>query len=341
MSTRQAGVTIYQVAQRAGVSTATVSRALRDDPRISDATKLSVREAAQQLDYLPKAAARALAGSRTNALGLVLPHIDGPYYADLLVGFETAASAQNLSVIITLANPRQDCRTAVRTLAAQVDGLAFMARSAANSQLIADIARTRPVVTAARPQVPGSDAFFVENASTADRLTQHLIDGGRRRLAFVGNPERGSDLGMRHDGFVAAVSRADLEPTTYPIFPSEQDGRAFAERLLADGFTHDALVCGNDELALAVMQTLQRGGVAVPADVAITGWDDTVTARYVEPGLTSISQPVRQLGGLVVSRLAQRIAGDGPREEAVTLPATLAHRTSCGCSTFHSIKELP
>lgn len=337
-----AGVTIYQVAQRAGVSTATVSRALRNDPRISERTRLIVQEAATALDYLPRAAARSLAaGNRTQALGLVLPDIDGPYYADLLVGFETTASQLGYSVIITLANPRQNSRAAVRDLAAQVDGIAFSGRSAAGSQLIGEIARTRPVVTAARPRVGGNDAFFVENEQVARRLTQHLVDLGRRRIAFVGAPEPGSDLGMRHRGYEQALAENGLESTTYPVFPSEEAGQRFAAGLAEQGIHHDALVCGNDELALAVMQTLQRRGVRVPDDMAVTGWDDTVTARYVTPGLTTISQPVRQLGGMVVQRLSQRISGADPDAEAATLPATLAHRASCGCATTESNKELP
>ena len=343
MATRPAaGVTIYQVAQRAGVSTATVSRALRNDPRISEPTRLAVQDAAAALDYLPRAAARSLAaGNRTQALGLVLPHIDGPYYADLLVGFETAASQAGYSVIITLANPRQDSRAAVRGLAAQVDGIAFMARSAARSDLIAEISRTRPVVTAARPRVGSNDAFFVENEHMAQQLTAHLVATGRRSIAFVGAPEPGSDLGMRHHGFQHALQHAGLESVTYPVFPAEQEGRRFARTLLDDGLRHDALVCGNDELALSVMQTLQQNGVRIGDDVAITGWDDTVTARYVDPGLTTVSQPVRQLGGMVVQRLSQRISGDDPTDEDVTLPATLAHRTSCGCDPIESNEELP
>lgn len=336
MNARSTGVTIYEVAQRAGVSTATVSRALRDDARISAGTKQAVRNAAAALDYMPRPAAQALAGSRTSALGVVLPHIDGAYYADLLVGFETAASALGLSVIITLANPRRDCRAAVRALAVQVDGLAFMARSAATDALVAEMAHSRPVVTGARPRVEGHDAVFVENFEPAREMTAHLIEQGRRRIAYVGDPEPGSDLGKRHEGYRAAMEQAGLESVNHPVFPDEQEGRRWAAELMERGLDHDALVCGNDELALSVMDTLQAGGVRVPDDLAVTGWDDTVTARYVKPGLTTVSQPVRRLGGMVVERLSRRIAGEGPMDEAVTLPASLTHRTSCGCQPVES-----
>lgn len=329
---RSTGATIYAVAQRAGVSAATVSRALRDDPRITPATRASVHQAAKALHYLPRAAARALAHNKTSALGLVLPHIDGSYYADLLVGFETAASAKGLSVIITLANPSQDCRAAVRTLAAQVDGVAFMARSAATDELVTEIARSRPVVTAARQRVEDHDAFFIESRSTARQLTQHLLDQGRRRLAFLGTPERGGDLGERHLGYSDAMTSAGLDLTTLAVFPSEEEGRRVAEELVTDGLPCDGLVCGNDELALAVMQTLQERGVRIPDDVAITGWDDTVTARYVRPGLTTVSQPVRRLGELAAQQLFNRIEEDTAPIEASNLEASIMHRASCGCT---------
>lgn len=344
--------TIYEVASKAGVSAATVSRALRDDPRISAATKAAVAQAASELNFVPSHAARALAVTRTHTLGLVLPHIAGPYYADLLVGFETTASAQQYSVTLTLANPGEDASRSVRNLGGQVDGIAFLARSGATDTVIDQISRTCPVVTAARPRVGRNDAFFVHNSAMTTELTQHLIEQERQRIGFVGLPEPGSDLGRRRDGYLRAVHAAGLEPTTFEVFPAEADGIAFAEQLLRSGLHHDALVCGNDELALAVMQTLQRHGVRIPDDLAITGWDDTVAARYVTPGLTTVSQPVLRLGGLVAQRLIQRIAGDAPADEDIVLPATLAHRTSCGCrDTRHdedadhhappSTKELP
>ncbi len=326
------GATIYAVAQRAGVSAATVSRALKNDPRITAATRANVEKAAAALDYLPRAAARALAHSKTSALGLVLPHIEGGYYADLLVGFETAASARGLSVIITLANPSQDCRSSVRTLAAQVDGLAFMAHSAATDQLVAEIARSRPVVTAARRRVGEHDAFFIESREPARKLTEHLLEQGRRRVAFVGTPEEGGDLGERQLGYLDAMGAAGLSAITYPVFPSEDEGRRLAEGLSAAGLQHDGLVCSNDELALAVLYTLQERGVRIPDDVAITGWDDTVTARYVRPGLTTVSQPVRRLGELAAERLFHRIEDDSVQTEPSCLEASIMHRASCGCT---------
>lgn len=325
--------TIYAVAERAGVSTATVSRALAGSTKVAPGTRDAVIAAARELDYLPTAAASALAGRRTRALGLVLPHVDGAYYAELLVGFEIEASHRGLSVVITLANPREDAEGTVRGLASKVDGIAFMARSAATDDLIARTAPRLPVVTIARPRIPGRDALFSENRRTARELTERLLGAGRVRPAFIGRPERGSDLGMRHLGVLDAMSAAGLPaPGLLACDPVEDQGVAAAEHLLSEGMPYDALICGNDELALAVMRHLQDRGVQVPDDVAITGWDDTTTAAYVRPGLTSVVQPVRALGALAAQRLTGLVDGTAPDDVPTVLASRIVHRGSCGCA---------
>ncbi|WP_347040941.1 LacI family DNA-binding transcriptional regulator [Brachybacterium nesterenkovii] len=339
--------TIYAVAQRAGVSTATVSRALAGSPKVAPATRDAVLAAARELAYVPDASARALAGRRTGALGLVLPHIDGAYYAELLVGFEMAASRHDLSVTITLANPRDDSARAVRELSGRVDGMAFMARSAAGTELVAEIARRRPVITVAREQVPGLEALFAENRETARDLTRHLLDHGRTRPVFVGRPEAGSDLEARHQGYCEALAEAGVQGRLLEADLAEDEGSQLADRLLADRrpdgrLAADAIVCGNDELALTIMTRLQDQGVRVPEEVAITGWDDTVAAAYVRPGLTSVAQPVRRLGELAAARLALLVDGEPADPGPVVLPSTPVFRTSCGCTTPtpRSAKEL-
>lgn len=325
--------TIYAVAARAGVSTATVSRALHNSAKVSPRTRELVMQAATDLNYLPRAAARTLAARNTNALGLVLPHVDGFYYAQLLVGFEVAASERGLSTVILLANPREDCRGAVRRLATQVDGIAFMARSAATEDLVSELSGARAVVTGARSQVEGVDALFVENRRPAQELTAHLIEHGRRRIAFVGRREAGSDIGERLKGWQRALTEAGLGPgQVIEVDPLESEGTKVAEGLLAQGMPVDALVCGNDELALAIMHRLQASGVRVPDEVAIVGWDDSPTARYIKPGLTTVNQPVVEMGRQAALRLADLLNDEPHKAAADTLPVTIVHRGSCGCA---------
>jgi LacI family transcriptional regulator len=321
------GATIYSVADQAGVSIATVSRVLQGSPVVSDTTRRKVLAAVDALDYLPSGAARSLAVRHHDTYGLVLPELGGPYYAELLVGFETRAAELGQSVMLVLAGPKDDGGRALRALAGRVDGMAVFAADAAHAA-----GSAKPVVIIAGHARAGIEAIAAENVDGARRLTEHLLEHGRTRLLFVGDTDAAADLAERYEGFVAAHTARGLDAAD-PVRAEfrERDGVAVAERLLAGDFTADALVCGNDELALAVMDRLTDGGVAVPDDVAIVGWDDVMAARYVRPGLTTVRQPVHELGVLAADRLHALVSGAPPSAERRVLATEVVIRSSCGC----------
>ncbi len=328
---------IYSVASQAGVSISTVSRALRGDPRIRQSTRKRVEEAAAELHYVPQAAAQRLAGTPIQALGIVLPHIEGTYYAELAVGFEMRASEFQTSVLLLLANPKSDQRASVRRLVGQVDGVAFMAMSAATDELISEIALRMPVVTVARTQLDGVPAIFAESVASADELTTHLIETGRRNPVFIGQVDPGSDISARYEGFSAALRRASMDvPDNINVAMDEDTGRSLAQKFVSRGLKYDALVCGNDEIAVALVHELQELGVRVPEQVSVVGWDDIRVSRYLRPGLTTVCQPVAQLGALAAEHLHRLLAGESV-DDRVVLPTTIVHRQSCGCTTEESI----
>lgn len=323
--------TIYEVARRAGVATSTVSRALRNDPRISAGTRQRVLDAAEELNYVPRAAAQALAGLSVRSLGIVLPHLEGTYYADLAVGFESRASELDCSVVLLRADPRTDLRAALRRLISQVDGLAFLAKSAATDELVQQAANARPAVTVARTQLPGLPAIYAESENSAERLTRHLVEQGRTRFAFVGPVDQGSDIAARYLGFSKALAAAGLEvPANTSVELDEDNGRRLARQLVAGGIGADALVCGNDEIAVAIIHELQELGIDVPTEVSVVGWDDIRVSRYLRPGLTTVRQPVPELGATAAEHLHRMISGL-PVPATTVLPTALVHRESCGC----------
>ena len=321
------GATIYSVADHAGVSIATVSRVLQGSPLVSDRTRDKVLEAVDELAYLPSGAARSLAVRHHDTYGLVLPELTGPYYAELLVGFETRAAELEQSVMLVLAGAKEDRARAVRTLASRVDGIAVLGSDAAQLG-----STGKPVVIIAGHARDGVEAIAAENVEGARRLTEHLLEHGRTTLRFVGDTDAAPDLLERYEGFVAAHRERGLTPAE-PVRAEfrERDGTAVAERLLAGDFTADALVCGNDELALAVMARLTDGGVDVPREIAIVGWDDVMTARYVRPGLTTVRQPVQELGAMAADRLHDLVSGAAPSSERRVLATEVVIRSSCGC----------
>jgi LacI family transcriptional regulator len=326
------GATIYSVAERAGVSIATVSRVLQGSTAVSEKTRRRVVDAVDELRYVPLGAARSLAVRHHEAHGLLLPEATGPYYSELLMGFESRAGELGQSVVLMLAEGKQDLVTAVRKLATRVDGIAILGSSAIPDAAVTALHGTKPVVLIAGDAQPEIDAVSSENTASARALTTHVIGHGRQNLLFVGDPDSGPDVRDRYAGFAAAHEDAGrAAPAPERILLRESAGTELAHRLLAGQVSADALVCANDELALAVMKGLREGGLTVPDDVAVTGWDDVMTARYVLPGLTTVRQPVRELGALAADRLHQRLTGSLVDSRPHTIPTELVLRGSCGC----------
>jgi LacI family transcriptional regulator len=262
----------------------------------------------------------------------VLPELSGPYYAELLIGFETRAAELEKSVMLVLAGTKGDSDRALRTLATRVDGIAVFGSDAYVAS------SGKPVVVIAGHARDGIEAIAAENVEGARLLTEHLLlDHGRTNLRFVGDIDAAADLLERYEGFTAAHHEHGLTPAE-PVRAEfrERDGTAVAELMLAGELTADALVCGNDELALAVMARLTDGGVDVPEDIAVVGWDDVMTARYVRPGLTTVRQPVQELGALAADRLHDLDSGAAPSAERRVLATQVVIRSSCGCPPGHT-----
>ena len=198
------GATIYSVAALAGVSIASVSRVLQGSTAVSDRTRVKVLAAAEQLNYVPLGAARSLAVRHHEAHGLVLPELTGPYYSELLMGFESRAAELGQSVVLMLAGGKADLPRAVRQLAARVDGLAMLGSAAIPESAVQALQGSKPLLLIAGDPREGVEAISAENTESARALTLHLLDHGRRRLLFVGDPGLGPDIRDRYLGFAQA-----------------------------------------------------------------------------------------------------------------------------------------
>jgi LacI family transcriptional regulator len=331
--------TIYDVAARAKLSIATVSRVLQGTGPVSEKARTRVGQAARELNYVPLRAARSLAVQRHEAHGLVLPDLAGPFYGDLLMGYERWAGEHGQSVVITVTHGNPDPRRTVRDLAGRVDGIVVHG----NALDLPTIQRLRkadvPIVLIARPPVTGCDSIRSESAASAEQLTTRLLDHGRTSLLFVGDPAGGYDVAERYAGFAEAhESRGLRVPKPEQVPFTEAAGVEVAEKVLRATTSQrgstpggpDGLVCANDEIALAALQTLLAAGVAVPEDIVVTGWDDVMAARYVSPGLTTVRQPMTELGRLAAQRLHERVTGERTRARNDVLATQLVLRESCG-----------
>jgi LacI family transcriptional regulator len=335
--------TIYEVARRSGVSTATVSRVMANGKGFSVATRERVQATAAELGWVPSGPARSLALRRAGIVGLVFPDLgqfsdaeeESPRYVDQVIrGAERAATSVGLAVLIAATH----CvlgRELAFSVAGKTDGLVVMARSL-SEQDIAALSRSVPVVVLANRYISdGPDFVGADNRGGCRKITTHLIDiHGYTDLAFVAGPPDSPDSGERFAGFCEALHQANLpvpgEPAATGGF-TEAGGRQAVATLLSEGRSPRAIVCGNDEMAIGALAALRAKRLRVPADVAVTGFDNIATTRHVRPALTTVRQPMRELGERAVGMLLARIADPAAPRLSAVLPTEAVIRRSCGC----------
>ena len=299
---------IYAVADRAGVSIATVSRVQRGIGPVSAETRERVLRAIEELRYTPNGSGRALATQRQGAMGIVFPDLSGPYYSEVILGVEGEMVAAGQSLLILGTHGREHRAELVLDLMSRVDGLIVMGRTVDDEVVRALEGGRAPMALLARPPVDDIPSVRAEGLAPGLELTQHLLGHGHERLAFVGDPASSPDAEERWRGFAQALG--------------EDAGRAVRRRLrrgrgppaagaaLDQGAT--ALLCASDELALGAYGAARSRGLRIPEDIAITGWDDIQLARFVSPALTTVRQPMRELGAAAARLLFERIAGAEP-----------------------------
>lgn len=334
MGRRSTRPSVYTVAERAGVSIATVSRVLHDKGPVAVSTRDKVLAAVAELRWRPSQMARALAGTGHDAVGIVFPDLAGPYYAEVIRGFEQSAVERRKAVLVLATHGRETAQELVFDLADRSDGVVVMGRTVSDAAVTELVAAGARVALLARPPVAGAPTVRVENPDAAEELTAHLLDHGRRRLAFLGDPSDSPDVAERWTGFIRAHVAAGV-PVPARSVPAggfdEDHGYKSALALVEEGAELDGIVAANDELAVGVCRALETSGLRVPQDMAVTGWDDTPMAKRFAPSLTTVRQPMKELGSHAAELLFARI--EGIETQDILLPTSLVVRNSCGCKT--------
>lgn len=356
--------TVYDVAERAGVSIATVSRYFRSPDAVRAVTRDRVRVAVADLGYVPSESARGLAERRTGTIGLyfagyddvpeLLEPADEPpaptvrvddddrtlteadlYQFEVIRGAEIEAWRQGFAV--TIAVPRGGAaEQAVESLAGRVDGLIALA-GAVPADRLERLARRLPVVVlAGDPGTREHDVVGSDSRGGMRALTEHLLaEHGLTDLHFVAGPPASPDSGARFAGFRAALEAAGLPvpdvPTTHGDF-TRPGGRAVGHAYLEAGTIPrgGALVCANDQMALGVLDVLVRAGVRVPEDVVVTGFDGIDSSALATPRLTTVRQEVLDVGRVAVRTVLHRLADRDAPVRSRLLGVEVLLRDSCG-----------
>ncbi|MGS2644165.1 substrate-binding domain-containing protein [Streptosporangium sp. LJ11] len=328
------GATIYEVAQRAGVSIATVSRALRNTGPVAAGTREKVLRAVEELSFTPSRLGVSLAQGRHAANGIVFPDLSGPYFAEVLLGYEEVAAELGRSVLILSTRGRAAVQDLVRDLVGRVDGMVIFGRTVEDA-LVDEIVRSRtPLVLLARDPVERADAVSSENTASAEALATHLLGHGYTTFALAGDDDRG-DVTQRWTGVRRVLSGHGIRPPApLPCELTVEGGYAAGRALLGgkpdDGRRPEAVICADDQVALGVILAAEELGLDVPGDVAITGWDDIMAARHARPALTTVRQPMRLLGARAARALDELIKGTRTVPNSEILPTQLIVRSSCG-----------
>jgi LacI family transcriptional regulator len=328
-------VTIKDVAKAAGVSVASVSRALNGRDNVTDETRHRILDVATKLRYRPNDAARSLITKRTQTIGAVLPDLHGEFFSELIRGIDVAARAQGLHLLVSSSHGDVDEATAaIRAMQGRVDGLLVMSPHVDASFLHESLPEALPAVLMNAPQDRSRfPTLNLDNHGGAVAMTRHLLGRGHRRIAMIGGPAGNLDADERRRGWLDALGEASLARDALLLDGdfSEESGYAAGKRIVALAQRPDAVFAANDMMAVGCLIALVESGVRVPDDVALAGFDDVPIARYVTPQLTTVRVRIADLGRAAFNRLVAELEAPGslPVHNEV-LPCEIVVRASSG-----------
>ncbi|MBN8769417.1 MAG: LacI family DNA-binding transcriptional regulator [Stenotrophomonas nitritireducens] len=308
-------ITIKDVAREAKVSVATVSRALNGHENVAEPVRQQVLEVARRLRYTPHAAARSLSSRSTQTIGLVLPDLHGEFFSELMRGIDGVARTHRWHLLVSSYHGDQEQQgVALQAMRGRVDGLLVMSPYAADPGFLKDnLPPALPTVLINTPLVDGQyPAFGIDDHAGAMAMTRHLLETGRRRIAFIAGPEANHDARERLRGFEEAMagSAAAAQGIVLSGGFDEASGYAAGQALLREARLPDAVFAANDMMALGCLYAFNQAGVRVPQQVALAGFDDIPLARFVHPSLTTMQVSIADLGGRATSHLLHMIDRD-------------------------------
>ncbi|NUW34088.1 LacI family DNA-binding transcriptional regulator [Nonomuraea sp. SMC257] len=327
--------TLEAVAARAGVGRGTVSRVINGSPNVSEKAREAVRQAIEELGYVPNRAARALVTRRTDTVALVVSEselrvFDEPYFAGTIRGIGSALSETGLQLILAMAQSAEEHERLEHYLTGQhVDGVLLLSLHGDDPLPGRLEAMGVPTVLGGRPVGPAPYSYVdMDNRAGARQAVKHLLGLGRASIATIAGPQ---DMGVGVDRLAgyrdALLSSGMPELVAYGDF-SEESGASAMRELLAEHPGLDAVFTASDLMAVGAMRVLKAAGRAIPGDVAVVGFEDSKAAAHTDPPLTTVHQPTEAMGRQMAQLLVARINGEEVRQPVVILDTHLVLRES-------------
>lgn len=327
--------TLEAVAARAGVGRGTVSRVINNSPKVSEKARDAVLQAIDELGYVPNRAARTLVTRRTDTIALVVSEtqerlFDEPFFAGIVRGIGAELSGTGLQLILAMAQSAEDHSRLGQYLTGQhVDGVLLISLHGADPLPGRLEAMGVPTVLGGRPVGLDPESYVdVDNRAGARQAVKYLRDKGRRRIATIAGPQDMFAGVDRLAGYRDALLASGLsEIVAFGDF-SEESGAAAMRELLARSPDLDAVFAASDPMAIGAMRVLKETGRTIPDDVAVVGFDDSTMGTHVDPPLTSVHQPIEEMGRQMTRLLVARINGERLQQPVVILDTHLVIRGS-------------
>lgn len=328
--------TIKDVARRARVSIASVSRTLNNSSSVTPDVRERVLRAASRLHYTPHAAARSLISRCTHTIGLLLPDIHGEYFSELIRGVDRAARTRGLHLLVSCTHGNNaEAAEALRSMNGRVDGLLMMSPYIGGESLEDALPSGLPTVLMNTHEPAGiGAAFVVDDFGGARAMTTHLAAAGYQDIAHIRGPANDFQALERVRGYRAGLA-ADRVPRVIDGDFTEESGYRAGRALAASDTPPQAVFAANDTMAIGCLFALTEAGVRVPHDIALAGFDDIPLARFVSPPLTTVRVDIAAMGRRALESLVVSIADPNAagRSSIETVPVELVVRASCGAES--------
>lgn len=327
-------VKLEEIARAAGVSPSTVSRILNGTVRVSPEKREAVEQAIARFNYRPNVLARSLASGKTDTIGVLTQTVASPFYAEWLRGIEDALHEPGFTPVFVSSrwSVEEERARIEQFIARRVDGIVIL-HGQLDEDCLLEFSRQTPIVVLGREfkDAPTLAGFPIDNVQGACDATRHLIAQGHRKIAFIAGPMSHADAVDRLVGYRMALEEAGIGFDSVRVEQGdflESGGVTAMERLFERRVGFTAIFCANDQTAYGARLVLHRRGLRVPEDVSLVGFDDVPTSQYVTPPLTTVRQPIYEMGCQAAEAIVRLI-----RKEAVTLsvaPLSLIVReTTC------------
>jgi len=326
-------VTIYDVAKKANVSMATVSRVINGNTNVKPATRKKVLDAIEELDFRPNAVARGLASRKTTSVGVVIPDISNVFFAELARGIEDIATMYKYHIILSSSDQKKTKELDLfeNMLEKQVDGVIFIGGTIDDDHVNAFNRSNVPVVLAATlnedKNIPSVNIdYYVAIRDVIDAL----VDQGHEKIGYVASSRSSADV-LKKQGYIDGLAKYNIEHDETYIYEGDDNYRSGLEAFEHFNQLHSkptAIVASSDEMALGVIHGAQDEGLNVPEDLSVVGFDNTRLSIMVRPTLTTVVQPMYDIGAVSMRLLTKLLKKEEIEDDQVVLPHRLISRNS-------------